>query len=325
MFFIGLAVAFSKYYTGQQKTTYLATLSFMTSNDKGGGMSSVLQLAGQFGLGGGGGGGVASEKLMALLQSKRMIYKALMNNASIEGKKQGNPNDLLFNHFIDMFDMAEKWATDPMLKGFRFSQKDPKNFTLAEHKAAKNIYGMIVRQFLQQSATKAGVINVNFESEVDVFPKDFLTILVDELSNYYISKTIEKQKETFEIIKNRSDSLETALYNAEYELATWADKHRNALRAGTLTAEKLMERERVKRTAELLNILHSEATANLEIAGMNLLNSTPALQVIDYPTLPLGRNEPQAQFILMIAMAMAVIVATMLIAFNKLIQDALKS
>ncbi len=320
--FIGLGIGGAHYYMEQQKTAYFAKLTFMTNNDGGGGVSAVLQIVGQFGGlggGGGGGGGGKSEKMIEIFRSKRMVYQTMMKSIDISGK-----SDLLFNHYIQLFKMHEKWEGSK-LQGFRFSPKSPEAFTLEEHTAAKRIYNTIVGKYMNVAASKSGVIQATFDSPVDIFPKYFLEELIKTVGKFYVDKAIQQQRETYQIIKARTDSLEQALFNAEERIAEWGDKHRIALRAGTLTAKRLMEKQRMAREAEVLHLMHSEAAANLEVARMNLLNNTPVIQVIDYPTLPLAKTEPQAQLPTLVAIVMGFLIATVLIMFYKLIKDALKS
>jgi hypothetical protein len=167
-------------------------------------------------------------------------------------------------------------------------------------------------------------MHLRCQSTSENFSQIFIVKLVELLRDYYSNKSVEQQNKTYKIIENRVDSLHKAMRNKEYALAKWIDDYRIPLRVGTLKAEKVLERERLKAEAEILSVMYEEAIKNREMAHMSLLVQTPIIQIIDYPTLPL---QPQIYFtpiLYAFALIAAIGLAIILISFNKLVKDALR-
>lgn len=305
------------YYYKKQVITYVADAAFMTNNDSGGSMSGLLQLAGQFGFGGKG-GKLGSDMLTELVKSRRMVYQTLMRKVDIDGKE-----DLLFNHYINLFDLAENTPEKVLAESFYFKRKKIRNFSKEESIVAKNIYDGII-QTLNVFSQKSGIIYCSFETIDKDFTKAFLEELLKNLADYYTNKSVEQQKDNFELLDSRVDSLERALYNTENALATWIETHRSGLRASTLSAHKIMEQERLKTKAEVLSVMYTEVVKNRELAHMQLLSMTPLIQVIDYPTYPLTEKMPSRKAYYGIALVLTLGLVTVLVLFNKLVRDALR-
>ncbi len=310
-----LFLSFTLYRVNQQSITYVGKLSFMTNNDSGGGVSRLLQFAGQFGLGSN--QPVASERLVELLKSKRMVYRALMKKIEIEGSEQ-----MLFNHYIDLFRLRENWQEDEKLKDFKFVPKEIEDFNFTENSVAQNIYNQIVFGYLSANPGKNGITTMSCESTSEAFSKEFLIALIGTLSDYYQKKAVEQQRNTYEMIKSTADSVQTALQSAEYALTKWYEDNRKPLAAGTLSAQKAMNKEKLERKVEILYEVLATDYKSLEIARLDLHSNKPIVQVIDYPTYPLPMNVPNKLMKLIVAAFLSMVLTAIAIIFYKLVRDA---
>lgn len=302
-----------------QEITYTGTISFMTNNTKNTGASQILQLAGQLGMGGSSGES-NNDRIVELMRSRTLIVSTLLRKVEIEGD-----TDLLFNHYIRLFELDKAWEEDEALKDYKMEAKPIEDFTFTDNRATGQLVGPISGQFLNTNTSNSGIIRVRCTSESEIFSKVFIETLADALSDFYVSKTIEQQQNTYDLISERTDSLEKALFNAEYALAGWIDDNRGALRAGTLTAQKLIRQEQLKRNAEILNVMYVEAVKRSEIARINLMSSTPVLQILDRPTFPLKRNMPNARYLYIMVFMAIFVMTTVLIILHKIVRDALAS
>lgn len=310
-----LFLSYTLYTVNQQSATYVGKLSFMTNNDSGGGVSRLLQFAGQFGMGGN--QPVASERLVELLKSKRMIYTAMMTEVEIEGDKK-----ILFNHYIDLFKLREDWEEEENLKDFKFTPKNIEDFNFTENSVAQNIYNQIVYGFLGADPGKNGITSISCESVSEAFSKEFLVALIQTLSDYYQKKAVEQQRNTYEMIKGTADSVQTALQSAEYALTKWYEDNRKPLAAGTLSAQKAMNKERLERKVEILYEVLATDYKSLEIARLDLHSNKPVVQVIDYPTYPLPINYPNKLLKLIISAILSIGFTGIMIILYKLVRDA---
>lgn len=317
--FFGAIFYFLAYqYLKTKSPTYTAKISFMTTADQGGGASALAQIAGQLGLGGGGGGTLKSEKVLELLISKRIVYNTLLKKETINGKE-----DLLFNHYLDIFKVRENAADS--LQNFKFTAKSIDKFSYAENSFASQIYNDIVLNFLQTNAPQSGIMTAYCKTSSEVFSKVFLSMLVETLADFYIRKSAEQQRRVYNIINERVDSIYNALINAEYAIANWIDDNNVRARSGTLPGESRMKMERLESTAEVLGAMYEEAVKNREIAHLSLLNNTPVLQVIDYPAIPLPKQQLIPFFYYAVAIISSFFIATVWIVLRKLVRDAMNS
>ncbi|MGB1206662.1 MAG: hypothetical protein ACPG5B_13510 [Chitinophagales bacterium] len=308
----------ARYYAHKKPIIYKAESSFMTNNDKSSGMSGILQLAGNFGFGGGKSGELSGEKIVSLLSSRRMIYETLLKTVEIENKE-----DLLFNHYLQLFELEKCFDLDS-ISDFRFKNENVNQFSYNEQKAAKCIFSDIYTQHLNANAEQSGIITVSYTGTSEQFSKEFIETLVKNLEGYYSKKSVEQQQKTYNIIKNRVDSLANSLYQKEEQLATWIDNNRVPLRVGSLTAKKMMEQERLKSRAEILSVMYAEAIKSREIAYMNLLSNTPVIQIIDLPIYPIKGKEFNRLTYYIYAILAAFFLVTLFVVFNKIVRDAFK-
>jgi len=144
--------------------------------------------------------------------------------------------------------------------------------------------------------------------------------LFETLSEFYVSKTNQRQRETYTMAQNYFDSLSLELRQAEFELASLKDK--NVLK---VKSKGVLEELRTLRKVETLNVAYTESLKNLELSKFNLINQTPILQLIDRPVYPLKENKANIILIAFAVLMLCFFFATIIIIANKIIKDALKA
>lgn len=311
--FVLIAIILANFYLSKQVSTYTAKLTFMTTADSNQSFSPLMQLAGQIGINPTSASALSSEKLVELMRSRLIILTTLMQKTEIEKK-----DDLLINHFSRIYEINNNYEDQPELKNIIFEQIDLDFFNEKENKVASDIYSTIVRDYLNAGTSKNGIITVSYTSDSELFAKQFLEVLVKTLSDFYVNKTNQKHRETYNIMQHYTDSLQAELKQSEFNLAEWKDK--NVLK---VKSKGILSELRLLRTVETLNVAYTESLKNLELAKFNLITSTPILQTIDKPILPLKRNHPNILFIYAIPIIVSIIFATILILVWKFFRDAL--
>ncbi|OWY22790.1 hypothetical protein C7N43_02555 [Sphingobacteriales bacterium UPWRP_1] len=315
----GVLCVFAYINAKRKPTTYTATVTFMTTSDSPSRFSGFMQLAGQLGINTGSAGSeLKSEKIVELLSSKYIIYNTLLKKIDINGK-----SDLLFNHYIDLFDLsADLERADTTLHNFRFTATDADKFSFKENKVASMLYKDIFETYLSTNTSKNGIMKAECTTKSEQFSKEFTAELVKTLSDYYIKKTVEQEYEAYRLIDKRVDSLYRLLISKENALAEWIDDHRSALRANTLPATVMMQQQRLESEAEVLNVMYAEAAKNREVAKMNLVSGTPIIQIIDYPTYPLPKKKPGALIPCFLMLVISGGLLTVFFTLRKLVRDA---
>jgi len=271
--------------THKTPVTYPATLTFMVNEDDGGGLGSLGGLAQSFGL-----GGAASEhnleKMHTLLKSRNIIQQALFKKETINGVE-----DFFSNHFLNEYQFFKDRKDDPSnLKNFQFTHNRFEEFDRIENVVLKTIYGKIignpsqgVKGFLSSSINdETGIMNMKFNGTKEELSIKFVKCLFDNLGQFYVDKTIEKQKKTFEITKSKVDSLRDVMNSAQYRLLKMKDTRRN------LTLRQFETEElKLQRQVQVMALVYGEALKNQEIADFSLKSKTPFIQAIDTPIPPL--------------------------------------
>lgn len=274
-----------------QKPKYIAKFSFLLNENDGVPSLNLSSLAGLAGMGIGGGSNINDDKLLFISFSRNLLGKTLLDTSTINEKKT-----CLANHYIDIYGLTESFKSDTLLKDFvYFNNNDINKLTYKENKVLDILVNKIVesKQLIIESKKKSGIVTqssgivtIEFSSINENFSKNFIDNLYDNISSYYINKTISKQLKTYNAIKNRADSIKNVLLSLENYGAQMFDKNLKVVRM-----EGRVNIERTRRDVEMLSLMYAEVIKNQEIAKFSLDNQTPFFQIVDQPTLPLFKQK----------------------------------
>jgi hypothetical protein len=195
--------------------------------------------------------------------------------------------DYYSNQIILEYNFKKKWKKDTTgLKDFFFTKADIKQFSKTEIRALRAIYGRIVGE---TDNNLEGLLSTTYGKKTNIISMVITTTnedlsiglverLYEELSKFYIEKTIERQEQTYAIMKAKVDSLRSLMNAKQYQLLRFQDSNKN-LMLTTAEAPKYQS----QRDLNAMTIAYGEALKNLEIADFVLKNSTPYFQIIDFP------------------------------------------
>jgi uncharacterized protein involved in exopolysaccharide biosynthesis len=305
-----------------EEKTYTADLTFIVNEDDGGSIGGVGAILGQFGLGGGG-SEYNMDKMLELSQSRKIIQSVLFDSIVVDEK-----NDLLANHLIDVYELHEKWgkSIDPDLRTYKFTSSDFENFGVLDNKALISVYSLVVgskngdNKLFSNSYNEASGI-ITFEAETKSEPISFFLsqLIYDRLSSFYISKETEKSRFTYDQLAGKADSVKSALYSAEIQLARAQDRS-----LGIQQRLNKISLIRLQREVQILSILYGEILKNKETSEFLLNSATPFFQTIDRPILPLPKLEKSYPRTLVIGGILGGVLASISLLAYKLIKDTLK-
>jgi tetrahydromethanopterin S-methyltransferase subunit B len=225
----------------------------------------------------------------------------LFDSVEIEGK-----NDFLANHFLDLY-TVEKLVDDYRYfnfltfkigwpakllsdKEFRFTNGVVDSFGKKENQYLRLLYEKVngngtvgIRAALSSELNeKTGIMTLNMNSEYEGLTLGVLNNIYEQLSYFFITKSVEKQKKTYEIMRYKRDSVLASLKTAEYKLADFKDSNRNLV-----TVKGYLNQIKLEREVQILNIMYGEVVKQLEITDFTLRNMTPVVQIIDLPRKPI--------------------------------------
>jgi hypothetical protein len=282
--FSGCAIGFS--YAYLQKPNYIAKLTFALEDDNAGGSSAYSGIAGQFGinLGGGAQGGVFSgNNLLALMKSRSMVEKSLLNTIVIDGK-----NRTIADFYIEISNLREKWADIPEYNTVEFKPGvDYTSLSLTQNTILRDFYSTLTTENLEveREEENSSIISVKVKSINELFSKYFTEALVKEVTEFYIESKTKKSMENLSILQNQTDSIKNFLNASIGAVAASIDANPNAN-----PAKQTLRVPSQRRQADVQanQLILTELVKNLEATKMSVMKETPFIQVIDRPILPLS-------------------------------------
>lgn len=305
------------------KPTYQTKLTFMVDEDTGGQGGLLSSLLGGFGLGGSENN---NDKILELARSMRIIRQALFQKAEINGQ-----TDFLANHFIRLQNLhEEEWSKKPKnpgqagLKGFFFTRDSVDQFTRLENSALKSLYGMLTGSedyrplFSARDNADSGVMTLSLTTCSEALTIALLRAIFDQLSDFYINASTEKQQTTYEIIRAKSDSLRHLLAGTEYRAAQFKEGNNLLLRP-----TDQLPTERLSRDKAMLSLMYGESVKNLELADFALRNKVPYIQAIDLPIPPLAGAPYGKKKALGLGLGIGLVLGSLFVIGRKMLRDQL--
>lgn len=313
-----------------KKPVYLADLSFMINEDNGNPLGSISGMLGTFGIETKDKNNLA--KVLELSKSRRIIQNSIFNSIILH-----DSSDLFANHLIQHWDTLGQWNTkkwyqfykksDDSLLGFRFTNDAFKDFSPTAKKAFKRIFEKIAGNpeiedsgILKNYHNPASrIMHLTVQSRDPDLSIALTNILFDELSDFYVEKSIEKQQVTYDILSFKTDSLRFLLEKKENQLASFEDSW-----MGRYSSKSKLQQQRLNKEIQMLTIALGESIKNKEIADFTLKNTTPFIQIIDRPDNPLTPLKPSFIKYGIIGFFLGMFLGSLAVSLRKLFRDALK-
>ena len=272
-------------YAWLTKPVYTAELVFSSETSGDGGLGGYAGLAAQFGLdlGGGSGGAFEGDNLIELLRSQSILEKTLLSDA-----KNGGAGKLMIDVYLDNYKMNKNWKDDPKFKNVKFV-KPPYTSERVRDSVMKAVIKFILLDQLSinKMDKKLNYIKVEMKDVNEQFAKDFVEILMENASAYYIQYKSKKSRKNYELVYKLTDSVRGLLYGNLEQYASRVDLNLNPLREVAKTGS-----QKIQLNAQANTALYTELLKQLGLSQIALQKETPLIQVIDQPMLPLKRKKP---------------------------------
>lgn len=289
---------------------YIAELTFMVNEDTGPSMNAIAaNILGRFD---GGAGKYNLEKILSLSRSKSIIEQTLVKKKTVDGKY-----DYLANHFITNYELNTS-VKDTLLKDFYFS--DDSINTLAESTMMLNIYLALTGEkglFSSSSNDKSGIMTLRLISNNEDLSQSFINTMFEVLSNFYIEKSIEKEKLTYDLLKQRVELLYNRMNNQLDKATSYTDKS-----MGIWEESSRLPSIKLTRDSRISTELYGEILKNLEIADFTMKSKTPFIQQIDYPRKPLITEEAGLYIQIVIGGIIGFLFSAIIIILRKIVLTA---
>ena len=294
---------------------YNAELTFVVEDPQhgGGSLGEMSGVASQFGFDVGGNSSTtfSESNILELLKSRGVVVAALLQKAKVNRK-----NDLLIEHYLTINKIKESWIENEDFDGVSFYDK----ITYIHDSISGNIWKRIVADKLvvKMQSDQANIISLSYSSVNEELAKQFVEVLIDQMSKMYVVHQTAQAKNTLDFLQDRADSVFGELELAEEEFAKVKDINQRIVKAsGRLKELQLMRR------VEVLNTMYLEIIKNLELSKITLLNNTPIINIIDKPILPLEEVSESKTSLGILGAFLGGFLSVCFFIFRKLFKDAL--
>ncbi len=297
-----LSFAFFAYNASKSKSMYSEKLTFMMDEKTGNEIPGLDLLGNLFGKGGGSDNNFG--KILELFESKRIIHNTFFTKINVKGK-----NDFLVNHLIDFYGLnrliddhkkyglIDSWAEGLRNSNLKFSNSVIDSFSndeglllqLCYEKINGNPNSGLEPLLTSDFNVESGIMTITMKSESQEITLAVLNNVYEQLSEFFIDRTIEKQQKTFNIVKAKKDSIEYALKRKEFSLADFKDRNRNLV-----TVKGYLDQARLEREVQVLGLMYAEIIKHYETTDFSLKNKTPVVQIIDKPRSPILPSKPSS-------------------------------
>ncbi len=313
-----ICVVTGLYLRWNSQKIYEAEVSFMINNDEG--SSSALGLA--FGQIGGllnVGADVNLQKILELAKSRKIAEKVFFVKCTIDQKE-----DILANHLIAVYESNGKWAKNLFtfskhpLDSFRFKNQYPEKFEFLDNMALLQLHNLFLKNLSTDVSEKTSIMKLSVQLTNQQLCYELTKRLFQEMSNFYIDKMAEKQRVTYLDLKNKTDSLKTLIERLQYRLAGIKDNVRSTWLYQEDVPKNLLDQE-----IRMLQVVYGEALKNREVASFALETSTPFIQAIDLPIVPLKIIQQSWLKALLLAICYGLVLSAGFIGVRKFFRDQL--
>lgn len=300
------------------KKVFEAEVSFMINEEQNtaSGLSGSLgQFSGLLGIG----TDINLQKILELAKSRRIAEKVFSGKIKINEKE-----DLLANHFINELEKNHQWIKSSFvlqenpLKGFRFKEFIPEKFNVLENQALKNMHSLFLEILSTEVSEKTAIMKLQVQFTQEEVTYELANRLYNEMSNFYIDKMIEKQRETYNDLKHKTDSLKALIESKQYKLAGIKDSYRAAWLYQEEVPKTILDQE-----IRMLQMVYGEALKNREIASFSLETRTPFIQAIDLPIIPLKVIQQSWLKAIVLALFYGLIIGCGIILIRKFLREQL--
>lgn len=304
-----------------EQTSYTAGLSFMVAENGSNEQGRALTPYGMdF-------SGVENNKITELARSGRIIQAILLDKVAI-----GNEYDYIANHLINIYELHDRWAKEPLvpeyahlhLKDFYFTEDNVDSFSPREYRALNVLHELIAGNNL---INEKGVMTISYNDDTDIFRLNvevrnealamrLVESIFEELRTFYIEETIGRPQRTFELLRGQADSLAIVLRNIESQVAGATDYR------GFTSSRSSLRRNELQRELSLIEQEYGEVLRNKKSMEVLLSNEMPEFQVIDRTFIPV-KNEPSKPKAILIGGFLGLFLAAIYVIGRKIIRDAM--
>ncbi len=275
------------FYAYKQPVKYIAKMTFVVEDAKGGG-GGLASLAGQFGfdVGGGGGGGsiFSGDNILLFLKSESLVRETLLTPFD---EKTGTT---LADRYAEVNKMKEGWSKNEKIGNIQFSKFNSDSLPRKEDSLLQAIESGIIKTELAiaRPDKKASFIEAKTTTLDESFSKLFLDRLVKIATERYVQSKIKTKAANVAMLQRKADSLTAVLNNKTFSAAA---SQQTLVDANPALKTNAISSEISTRDKTMAATIFAEVVKNLELSKTLLNQETPIIQIVDQSTFPLEKEK----------------------------------
>jgi hypothetical protein len=273
-------------YAYRQPVKYIAKMTFVVEDAKGGG-SGLASMAGQFGfdVGGGGGGSIFSgDNVLLFLKSESLVRETLLTR--VDEKNEST----LADRYAEVNKLKEGWSKNEKIGSIQFSKFTINNLPRKEDSLLQGIEAGIIKNELAiaKPDKKASFIEAKATTLDEAFSKIFLDRLVKVATDRYVESKTKTKVSNVAMLQRRADSLSAVLNNKTYSAAA---SQQSLVDINPALKTSAINSEITTRDKTMAATVFAEVVKNLELSKTLLNQETPVIQIVDQSTFPLEKEK----------------------------------
>lgn len=283
---LSILYSFASDWANYHEPQYSGSLVF--NLELGGGQAGGGDLAALLGAGGQaavtGGDLLSGGNFASLIQSKAIYERALMREVTVGGKKM-----LFINYYKDSSDIARKtWGGNFYTKpnqaaiDYRFTKKDPKDFTREENVLIQTIYEKLSKETSIIPSKGSSLTTIQAITNNEMLSKIWIENLMAATEDFYKEMKTQKTRINLRFHERRLDSLKALLYSTDSRLAQMAYNNTNVVDPMGPLRQQQMTRYNGMYVGQYQNQLNI-----IDNLKSTLMNQTPIFTVVEPIRLPL--------------------------------------
>lgn len=274
-------------YAYRQPVKYIAKITFVVEDAKGGSGAGLASLAGQFGfdIGGGGGGSIFSgDNILLFLKSESLVRETLLTPFDEKG------NSTLADRYAEVMKMKEAWMKNEKIGKIDFSKLKFDQLPRKEDSILQSIESNIINTdlIIARPDKKASFIEAKVNSQDEVFSKLFLDRLVKVATERYVESKTKTKAANIAMLQRKADSLAAVLNNKTYGAAA---SQQSLVDANPALKTNIIGSEISTRDKAMAATIFAEVEKNLEFSKTLVSQETPIIQIVDQSTFPLEKEK----------------------------------
>lgn len=207
--------------------------------------------------------------------------------------KNINNKEVIFQEFYNKEVLDDQLKEKDQINNFPKSE----NYISFNRQTEKNIKDLKERINCTYDK-KIGVISISVKMPDPVIAANVARFSMNYLTDYIISYRTEKQKRDLDFLAERLNSAKGKYYVSQSKKASYTDKMPlNALRLQSAD----LQRERIDADYKISSSFYNSLLQKYEEAKLRMQQETPVIQVLEPPSVPNHKIEPNVIMIILVA------------------------